>query len=120
MPDDIKEQTPADDPKYPTKLTFKKPLEIDGKTLTELNLNPESLAKVEYSKLKQSFRSKFGRSDNNQSIVMDERFQNMLIAKLNEITPEGFVAGLSVEDEEAAHMIITGFFSIAGMGRMGS
>lgn len=125
MPDDVSKDSDlkivtseAFSPAYPNRLVFTKPIEIDGKTLSELNLDLESITKKEYSAVKHLFRQKFGRADNNQSIGLDERFQNILIARLNGITPEGFVEGVSIEDEEAAHMIVSGFFQMAGMNRM--
>ena len=122
MPDDVTDNTQVvsqeEELKYPKKLVLQKPADIDGKTISELNLDLESLPKKEYSQVKQLFRQKFGRPDNNQSIGMDERFQNLLIARLNGITPEGFTESVSIEDEEAAHMIVSGFFQKAGMGRM--
>ena len=117
-PEVTPDPSPPPEDKFPTKLKLKNPVEIDGKTLTVLNLDPETIPKKEYSKIKLAFRQKYGRQDNTQSIGLDERFQNMLIARLNEITPEGFVDSLNVEDEEAAHMILNGFFQVAGLGRM--
>ncbi len=125
MPDDIEEspgpaateESPAPF-KIPTRLVLKTPVEIDGKKLTELNMDFASMPGREIFKLEAWFRKKYG-SSNEIAICLDERYQMMVVAKLNGITPEGLEqSDLNGEDVYAVEMMRTAFFRTVGSDRM--
>lgn len=125
MPDDIEEspapaasEEPAAPFKIPTRLVLKTPVEIDGKKLTELNMDFASMPGREIFKLEAWFRKKYG-SSTEIAICLDERYQMMVVAKLNGITVEGIEqSDLNGEDVYAIEMMRTAFFRTVGSDRM--
>lgn len=104
--------------KIPSKLILKRPVEIDGKNLKELNMDFASMKGREIFQIEESFYRKFGSTDMPDA-SMDRRFQMMMVAKLNGITVEGLqLNDMDGEDAIAMRMMTAAFFRTAGMGRM--
>lgn len=85
------------------------PLKVDGKEISELSLDTKSLKAKDYIKLQAEFQRRYGRQGNLKLLADDQRYQLMVVARINGLVVEDLEENLNGDDFNAISLTVLGF-----------